>query len=88
MGRRFDHVVETGTGGALFDWAVGPETVARVAGDTPVTRPALRAGDALIFDEVLPHRTSVGLDLGERYAIESWFVAPSSYPARHVPVLL
>ena len=25
--RRFDHVVETGTGGAIFDWAVGPAIV-------------------------------------------------------------
>jgi hypothetical protein len=45
-------------------------------------------GDALFFDEHLPHRTSVGADLGLRYAIESWFVAPSSYPDKHLPVVL
>jgi hypothetical protein len=42
----------------------------------------------MFFDERLPHRTTQGLDLGYRYAIESWFVAPSSYPAKHVPVVL
>ena len=28
------------------------------------------------------------LDLGVRYALESWFVAPSSYPERHLPIVL
>jgi hypothetical protein len=45
-------------------------------------------GDALFFDERLPHRTTVGLDLSTRYAIESWFVAKSSYPSKHVPIVL
>lgn len=88
VARRFDQVVETGTGGALFDWAVGPETVARVAGDTPVTRPALQAGDALIFDELFLHRTGIDPSMtAPRYAIESWFFAPSCYPAGQVPLV-
>lgn len=74
--------------GAAFTWSITEATVHAAAPEAPVVSPVFRAGDALFFDEVLPHRTSVGLDLGERYAIESWFVAPSSYPARHVPVLL
>lgn len=74
--------------GAAFTWSITEATVHAAAPEAAVASPVFRAGDALFFDEVLPHRTSVGLDLGERYAIESWFVAPSSYPARHVPVLL
>jgi hypothetical protein len=86
--RRFDRVVETGTGGAIFDWAVGPETVAVVAGDAPVVRPAFSAGDALIFDELFLHRTAVDATMTRsRYAIESWFFAPSTYPEGQVPIV-
>lgn len=74
--------------GAAFTWSLTEQAVRAAAPDAPVASPVFRAGDAIFFDEVLPHRTSVGLDLGERYAIESWFVAPSTYPERHVPVLL
>ena len=46
--RRFDDVLETGTGGAIFDWAVGPDVVAggraRGAGRAArVSRPATRS---------------------------------------------
>ena len=44
------------------------------------------ASDGL--DELLPHRTGRGRSLGTRYAVESWFVAPSSYPDSHVPLVL
>ncbi|MEZ5165102.1 MAG: phytanoyl-CoA dioxygenase family protein [Acidimicrobiales bacterium] len=73
---------------AAFGWSVTEETVAASMPGAPVVSPVFRAGDALLFDERLPHRTSVGLDLSPRYAIESWFVAPSSYPAKHVPFVL
>lgn len=84
--RRFD-VLPAGEG-AAFDWSLTEETVRGAAPDAPVASPVFAPGDALFFDERLPHRTSVGLDLTTRYAVESWFVAPSSYPARHVPVVL
>ena len=38
--RRLDGIVETGTGGAYFDWAVGPALVESTAG--PARRPATR----------------------------------------------
>lgn len=84
--RRFP-LLEPGDG-AAFSWSLNPTSVEQAMPDAPLASPTFRAGDALLFDELLPHRTSVGLDLTTRYAIESWFVAPSSYPARHVPVLL
>ena len=57
--RRLDHIVETGTQGAYFDWAVGPDLVAALAQETPIVRPEFEAGDALIFDDLFLHRTAV-----------------------------
>jgi hypothetical protein len=56
--------------------------------DVAIESPVFQPGDSLFFDERLVHRTSVGTDLETRYAIESWFVAPSSYPAKHLPIVL
>jgi ectoine hydroxylase-related dioxygenase (phytanoyl-CoA dioxygenase family) len=86
--KRFDAVCETGTGGAYFDWAVGPETVAELSVDAPVVRPHFRAGDALLFDELFLHRTAIDPTMTRpRYAIESWFFAPTTYPPGQVPLV-
>jgi Phytanoyl-CoA dioxygenase (PhyH) len=86
--RRFDHIVETGTGGAIFDWAVGPAVAERLAVDAPVVRPEFRAGDAVLFDDMCLHRTAIDPAMTRpRYAIESWFFAPTSYPAGQVPLV-
>lgn len=74
--------------GAAFEWSLTEAAVRAAAADASVVSPVFAPGDALFFDERLPHRTSVGPELSTRHAIESWFVAPSSYPARHVPVVL
>lgn len=84
--RRLNHIVETGTGGAWFDWCVGPETVEREAGDTAVIRPTFEPGDALLFDELFLHRTATDETMSkDRYAIETWFFAPSVYPSDQIP---
>lgn len=85
--RRLDSILPTGEGSA-FPWSLAEQTVLDALPDAPVLSPVFQPGDALFFDERLPHRTSVGTDLGTRYAIESWFVAPSSYPDKHLPVVL
>ncbi len=86
--RRFETIQETGTGGAIFDWAVGPETVARLAVDAPVVRPHFRAGDVMLFDDLFLHRTALDPSMTHtRHAIESWFFAPSHYPEGHVPLV-
>jgi len=86
--KRFDEVCETGTGGAIFDWAVGPETVQRVAGDATPVRPHFKAGDALLFDDLYLHRTAIEPTMTKpRYAIESWFFASSCYPSGQVPLV-
>lgn len=86
VGRRLDGVVETGTEGAAFDWAVGPGVVDRVA-DGTVVRPLFNAGDVLLFDDLTLHRTALTPSMTrERHAIEMWFFAPSRYPDDQVPL--
>jgi hypothetical protein len=54
-----------------------------------VFRPVFEPGDALIFDEVFLHRTAIDASMTkERYAIETWFFAPSLYPEKYVPLVV
>ncbi|MGZ4683924.1 MAG: phytanoyl-CoA dioxygenase family protein [Acidimicrobiales bacterium] len=86
--RRFDDIVETGTEGAPFDTFVGVPVVERLAGDRGILRPVFRAGDALLFDDLFLHSTGMSPSMSrERYAIESWFFAPSTFPPDQVPLL-
>lgn len=85
---RLDDVLPTGTGGAIFDWAVGPDLVDGLKDRAPVLRPAFRAGDVMLFDELFLHRTAIDASMTRRrYAIEAWFFAPSAYPAGQVPLV-
>jgi hypothetical protein len=85
---RLDSVVETGTDGAKFTWAVGPGAVERAADVAPI-RPEFEAGDVMFFDELLLHRTAVDARMTQpRYAIETWFFAPSAYPEQYVPLVV
>jgi hypothetical protein len=86
--RRMEGILPTGTEGAIFDWSVGEGLVQQIAEDTPVLRPIFEAGDALFFDERFLHRTAVSEAMTrERYAIESWFFAPSHYPGDQLPLV-
>jgi hypothetical protein len=73
--------------GAAFSWSVSEEVVVEASDGVPMESPVFAAGDALLFDERLPHRTTVGPELGTRHAVESWFVAPSSYALDQVAVI-
>jgi len=87
--RRLDRVVETGTDGAIFDWSVAPDVVAREAVEAPVVRPEFRSGDALLFDHLLLHSTAVTDEMTrERHAMETWLFAPSAYPEGQIPLVL
>jgi Phytanoyl-CoA dioxygenase (PhyH) len=80
VGRRFDQLLPTGNG-AYAAWGIKPED-AEQAGAGVTVRPIFEAGDALMFDHMCLHRT--GTDKGMtngRYAIETWFFAPSTYGA-------
>jgi hypothetical protein len=86
--RRFDDIVETGTHGSYFDWAVGPELVEQLGRETPIVRPIFQPGDALLFDDMLLHQTAADPAMSHpRYAIETWCFAPSHYPDGHVPIV-
>src|SRR5690606_40264238 len=78
VARRLPDIVETGTEGAVFDWSVGQPVVDRVA-QGAIVRPIFEPGDAVLFDERNLHRTAVSEGMVDpRYAIETWFLAPSA----------
>lgn len=87
--RRVDHILDTGVEGAIFDWTISESVVARAAEGVGIVRPSFAAGDAMLFDELMVHRTGItpGMDQ-ERMAVESWFFAPSAYPDDHVPLVV
>lgn len=87
--RRLEHVLPTGSHGANFGWSVGPGMVTEAAEGLPTVSPRFAPGDALLFDHLFLHRTGVPAGISkDRYAIESWFFAPSAYPAQQVPLRL
>ncbi|MSO42443.1 MAG: hypothetical protein EXQ70_11225 [Solirubrobacterales bacterium] len=88
--RRIDQIVPSGPdNGALFDWSVGQAMAEEVAGDRPIMRPVFEPGDVLFFDDLFLHRTAAEKSMpNTRYAIESWFFAPSSFPPGFVPLSL
>jgi hypothetical protein len=87
--RRLDHVVETGTEGAFFDWAASPAKVKEAGEGVEVCRPIFEAGDALLFDHLFMHRTAADSWMSkDRHGVEMWFFAPSLYPSREIPLLV
>ncbi len=90
VSRRLPYVVQTGTHGAYFDWSVGEGMVSLLEeGGAPVEVPEFAAGDALLFDHLMLHRTGVQPTMTrERWAIESWFFAATDYPMEQVPLLV
>ena len=87
--RRLSQVLPTGTHGANFEWSVGQGMVDLAAEGTSTVSPVFAPGDALLFDHFFLHRTGIPAGITkDRYAIESWFFAPSAYPAQQVPLWL
>lgn len=85
---RIDGLVDRGTEGAHFEWSVGDPVVERAAATAAVIRPTFSAGDALLFDGDFLHRTAASPEMTQqRYAIETWFFAPSTYPDPQIPLL-
>jgi Phytanoyl-CoA dioxygenase (PhyH) len=89
VARRYDEIVETGTEGAVFPWAVSPQMVEETREGAAIARPVFEAGDALLFDHYCLHRTAVDPAMTEdRYATETWCFSPSVYPDKTVPLVL
>jgi hypothetical protein len=87
--RRIDHIVPTGTEGAVFDWSVSQAMAEEAAGDTGIVRPIFEPGDVLLFDELFLHATAAEREMtGTRYAVECWFFGPSAFPREYPPLAL
>jgi hypothetical protein len=79
VARRLDDIVPTGTEGTPLPWTVAPDVVERVAPGA-VVRPIFEPGDVLVFDHFNLHKTATEPHMiRDRYAIEAWFLAPSTY---------
>jgi hypothetical protein len=80
VGRRLDDLVQSGDG-AFADWGVKPH-IAEQVGAGAMVRPIFDPGDALLLDHLTLHRTAVDEGMkNDRYAIETWLFAPSTYDA-------
>ncbi|MGH9238275.1 MAG: phytanoyl-CoA dioxygenase family protein [Vicinamibacterales bacterium] len=89
VARRLEGIVETGTRGARFEWSVGPDMLEQLAPESAVVSPRFAAGDAAVFDHLCLHRTGYRPGMTKkRWAIESWFFAPSSQPNRYFPLVV
>jgi hypothetical protein len=86
VAKRFEDVLVPGDG-ADFDWSLSNEAVSIAAAGAPIERPEFEAGDALLFDHLLVHRTASTPEMTrERHAIESWFFSPTAYPPGQLPL--
>jgi len=90
VGQRLDHIVPTGTHGAAFDWSVGEGMIESLEQDgVTVVSPVFKPGDALLFDQLMLHRTGVRVGMTkDRWAIENWFFAPSTFPMEQGPLMV
>jgi hypothetical protein len=90
VARRVPYVLQTGSHGATFNWSVGPGLVdLLVQGGVEIASPVFEPGDALLFDHLMLHRTGARPNLTKpRWAIETWFFAPSHFPVEQGPVVL
>ncbi len=85
--KRLSGILPTGSHGANFKWSVGPGLVDESAAGLGTVSPTFAPGDALLFDHFFLHRTGIPPGISkDRHAIESWFFAPSAYPADQVPL--
>jgi hypothetical protein len=84
--KRLNHILQTD--GVEFEYTVSDAIVQRQFPGAMI-RPEFKAGDALLFDHFLIHRTwSIANMTKVRYALESWFFPPSSSPAGYAALVL
>jgi hypothetical protein len=87
IARRVDRLLSTGTEAAAFDWAASRAVVEEIGAEF-IVRPEFAPGDAIFFDGLMVHQTGAAPAMTEiRYAIESWFFAPSTYPLEWIPLV-
>lgn len=87
--RRLDEHVPTQTDGVRMLNQVSQQAAELAAGELPILRPVFEPGDALLFDELFLHKTASDASMRRpRYAIESWFFAPSGFPPDYIPLTI
>ena len=86
--KRFDDILEPGVRDAFFKWSLSDADVLDAGDGASPVRPQFEAGDALLFDHRLVHRTGGSQAMTrERYALESWWFAPSAFPPSQRPLV-
>jgi hypothetical protein len=87
--RRLDHILPTGTEGSFFGWDVSPAVAEEAAGELEIMRPIYEPGDVMLFDDLFLHSTATSPEMTEiRYAVETWFFAPTGFPNDYIPLAL
>ncbi len=85
--RRLDEHVLTNTDEAHLDYMVSQRMAEEAAGDKGVVRPIFEPGDAVLFDELMLHKTGSDPSMPKpRFAIENWFFGASAFPADYAPL--
>ncbi len=74
--------------GVMTPHSVSYDLVAELAAETPTVLPEFQPGDAILFDQILLHRTHLTEKMTDiRYALECWFFAPSHPASTYTPLL-
>jgi hypothetical protein len=90
VAQRMSGVVETGSRGAAFHWSVGRAVVEDLEREgANIVSPVFRPGDMMLFDQLMLHRTGWRPEMTKnRWAIESWYFAPSTFPLDQGPLMV
>jgi hypothetical protein len=89
MPTRIGRLLPGGTHGAVHPQAIGHAVVMEAGDGLEWTRPYFAAGDAILFDQVYVHSTDKREGLTDlRYAIETWFFTPSTFPDNQIPIVV
>lgn len=77
---RLHDVMPKGDPGAYVPWEVNADWVYQTFGREALIKPAFKAGDAILFDQMCLHRTHVASGMTQqRLAYECWFFPPSPH---------
>ncbi len=80
VGRRVEELVPS-RDGTHAAWGINAKD-AEAFGGQDIEKPLFDAGDAMLFDHLLVHRTAFNAGMTrDRFAIETWLFAPSTYGA-------
>lgn len=83
---RIDALLRTGRDTVVIPDDTVLEAIAPL--DVTIVSPEYQPGDVLVFDHLFLHRTGIAPGMTrDRYALETWFFAPSRYPEGQIPLI-